>query len=111
MATSTIWLSYDLGVGGDYEGLYSWLDSKRAKECGDSLAVIEYKFDIDIIDELKDNISRNVRTDKKTRIYVIHRDRSTKRNKGVFVFGGRRAPPWRGYAVSESDTADDEIEN
>lgn len=111
MATSTIWISYDLGVGGDYEGLYSWLNSYGAKECGDSLAVITYEFRHEIIDELKIDISTNLRTDKRTRIYVIHRDRSTDRNKGTFIFGGRRAPPWSGYAGSQSDTADDEIEN
>ena len=33
-----IWLSYDLGIGGDYESLYSWLDNHEAKECGDSVA-------------------------------------------------------------------------
>lgn len=33
-----IWLSFDLGVSGDYEGMYAWLDDKRAKECGSSVA-------------------------------------------------------------------------
>ena len=31
-----VWISFDLGVKGDYEGMYAWLDSKDAKECGDS---------------------------------------------------------------------------
>ena len=34
MTRSTIWISYDLGVRGDYENLYSWLDTHGAKECG-----------------------------------------------------------------------------
>lgn len=42
MVTKTIWISYDLGVGGDYEGLYAWLDNNEATECGDSLDVREY---------------------------------------------------------------------
>lgn len=29
----------NLGVQGDYEGLYAWLGEHRAKECGDSVAV------------------------------------------------------------------------
>ena len=33
---NTVWISYDLGIRGDYEGLYAWLDSHRAKECGDA---------------------------------------------------------------------------
>ena len=35
MQEQMIWLSYDLGVDGDYENLYAWLDHKEAKECGD----------------------------------------------------------------------------
>lgn len=31
-----IWISYDLGVSGDYENLYAWLDDHGAKECGQS---------------------------------------------------------------------------
>lgn len=37
-----IWISYDLGVKGDYEGLYAWLDDHKAIECGDSVAFINY---------------------------------------------------------------------
>ena len=33
-----IWLSFDLGVAGDYPGLYKWLDEHDAVECGDSVA-------------------------------------------------------------------------
>jgi hypothetical protein len=32
------WLSYDLGIEGDYAPLYRWLDNVSAKDCGDSLA-------------------------------------------------------------------------
>ena len=28
-----IWLSFDLGISGDYEGMYAWLDDKNAQEC------------------------------------------------------------------------------
>jgi hypothetical protein len=33
---SAVWISYDLGVQADYEGMYAWLDEHQAKECGDS---------------------------------------------------------------------------
>ena len=39
-----IWLSYDLGVRGDYEGLYAWLDKHQAKECGDNIAYFVYGY-------------------------------------------------------------------
>ena len=41
----SIWLSYDLGVRGDYEGMYSWLENHAAKECGSSVAFLKnYEF-------------------------------------------------------------------
>ncbi len=39
----TIWLSYDLGVKGDYEGLYAWLDDHGAIECGESVAFFNFE--------------------------------------------------------------------
>ena len=42
MATKVYWLSYDLGVGGDYDGLYAWLDDHNAKPCGQSVAFFAY---------------------------------------------------------------------
>lgn len=58
----TIWLSYDLGVQGDYEGLYRWLDNKKASECGDSLAHCKIDIPDDqvvpsfVAKELKNNV-------------------------------------------------------
>ena len=40
-----IWLSYDLGIRGDYESLYSWLDDHEAKECGDSVAFLSFLYE------------------------------------------------------------------
>jgi hypothetical protein len=34
-----VWMSFDLGVKGDYEGLYRWLDARQARACGDSVAL------------------------------------------------------------------------
>ena len=30
--SKAIWLSFDLGIGGDYPGLYKWLDNHKAIE-------------------------------------------------------------------------------
>ena len=38
-----IWLSFDLGVKGDYESLYAWLDNHEAIECGDGTAFLKYE--------------------------------------------------------------------
>jgi len=29
-----IWIAFDLGVRGDYDGIYEFLDTHEAKECG-----------------------------------------------------------------------------
>jgi hypothetical protein len=108
MTTSTIWISYDLGVRGEYEGLYAWLDAHDARECGDSLAVLTYHHDGTLLDKLKADLKRHVTTDKRTRIYVIYRDQATGKNKGRFILGGRRAAIWTGYAPSDLATVDEE---
>jgi hypothetical protein len=109
MAKSTIWISYDLGVRGDYEGLYSWLDSHGARECGDSLAVLSYEHDRPLLQQLKADISQQVSADNRTRIYVIYKDARSNKNKGKFIFGRRRAAPWTGFSPAEYDAVDEEL--
>ena len=91
------WLSYDLGINGDYESLYVWLAKLDAVECGDNLAYFKLNLQkgenpkkaIGI--ELKENIDLK----KKDRIYAIWREGT--RVKGSFLCGSRTAPPWAGY--------------
>ncbi len=71
MQKARVWLSYDLGVGGDYEGLYTFLDTLGAKECGDSLAFFEYEYESDLERELKDEIREKVNLNKNDRVYII----------------------------------------
>ena len=107
MSLSTIWISYDLGLRGDYEGLYAWLDQHNAKECGDSLALLSYEYSGSLLDALKTDLGAAVDTNKRTRMYLIYRDDKTKKMKGHFLFGGRRAPPWTG-ASGQPQEEDDE---
>lgn len=114
MIASTVWISFDLGIRGDYEGLYAWLNSYGAKECGDSLAVLKYRpplpagslENVDLIDILKKEIREAFKPDKQTRIYVVYRDQRTRKNKGKFIFGSRRPPKWAGYGNSGEDDVD-----
>lgn len=108
MTISTVWISYDLGVRGDYEGLYAWLDDHKARECGDSIAVVKYSHDDDLIDKIKADLQSAVNINSKTRIYVIYRDRSTNNNKGIFIFGKRKAAAWIGFGTSAGDNVDEE---
>lgn len=105
MAQQLIWLSYDLGVDGDYENLYSWLDDKEARECGDSVAALRYEYTEDIEEEIKKDIQQHVTLREKDRIYMIFRD--TGRLKGKFIFGGRKKAPWSGYAVEKNGSLED----
>ena len=34
------WISFDLGLQGDYDALYAWLDKHEAKECGENVATL-----------------------------------------------------------------------
>ena len=99
-----IWISFDLGVQGDYESLYNWLDGHDAKECGDSLAVLEYEYRGDLIDSLRKELKGTLETNGKTRIYVIRR--VGERPVGRFVLGSRKRPPWTGFAVQQSEDED-----
>jgi len=105
-----IWLSYDLGVKGDYDSLYAYLDNQKAVECGDSLAFFNVEFDgtdEELEKKLKKDIKECVRLSKTDRIYITYR-RADKRVGGKFIFGSRKASPWQGYGQAES-TEDDGI--
>ena len=73
-----VWISYDLGVNGDYEGMYRWLDGREARECGDSLAFMNYEYsNNDLPGIIKNDIKNNVAITKKSRIYLVYRDELT----------------------------------
>ena len=106
---SAIWISYDLGVNGDYEGMYAWLDDQEAVECGSSVAYIaQYTYDgEDLAQALRGDIRDAVEVDKRTRIYVIGKFAKGKR-AGKFLFGGRKGSPWDGYG-EQGEISDDEM--
>jgi hypothetical protein len=105
---NVIWISYDLGVRDDYEGLFSWLAEHGAKECGDSLAYINYEYKKDLLKELKADLVAAISPTKRTRIYTIHLDPATKEMKGTFLIGGRKIPPWAGFAAGAQEIDDGE---
>jgi hypothetical protein len=105
-----VWVSFDLGVKGDYEGLYAWLDGQGAKECGDSLAcfLFEHKSN-DLLEDMKKDLRSNVQLDeKKNRVYVIRLVKG--KMKGSFIFGRRRSPPWAGFGDAGDDSEDESNE-
>jgi hypothetical protein len=105
---NALWISFDLGVQADYEGMYAWLDEHQAKECGDSLAFLNYEYSGSLLESLTADLRNSVEITKRTRIYVIYRDAETKKMKGSFIFGGRKAPPWSGFSVTVGSADTDE---
>ena len=99
-----VWLSYDLGVRGDYTSLYEWLDNLDAKECGNSIAF--FKYDVSsgevLKNKIKKDISENVTLEKRDRIYIMYLD-SKKKMKGSFIFGRRKSSPWEGYGSKRAE--------
>ena len=95
-----IWLSFDLGVRGDYEGLYAWLDDQNAKECGSSVACFWFSHDGEALCEsLKAEIEDAVALDKRSRIYIVYQKKM--RLRGHFLIGRRKSAPWVGYGLHE----------
>jgi len=100
-----IWISYDLSVRGDYHGIYEWLDDHDAKECGDSTAFLRYEYKSDFINEIKKDLSDNIDLSKRDRIYLIWMQDDEIR--GRFLFGKRKASPWKGYGSKDSEFDED----
>ena len=105
--TKWVWVSYDLGVDGDYEGMYAWLDNHAAKECGDSVALVLYESHGDLVAELKAELKASVRLTPKSRIYAIYLGDGMK-IKGTWLVGSRKQAPWTGYGSLKGEGATDE---
>ena len=82
--------------------------SKPTSSNEEASATIKYDVKKDLMKELKADLSETLSLQKRTRIYVIHLDSQTKKMKGTFLFGGRKAAPWSGYAGGKGE--EDEVE-
>lgn len=102
-----IWMSYDLGVSGDYEGLYAWLDEHEAKECGDSVACFWFSCEGDVLQTVEKEIRDAVSLNKRSRIYVVFSDQNNEVKGARFVIGRRRRAPWEGYGANAVEEIDD----
>lgn len=110
-----LWLSYDFGITGNYSAFFTYLDDRKAKECGNGLAYFEYETggadSETMIQNLKKELEQIVKPGPGDRIYAIWKD-DTKPNtpgKGRFLFGKRKSAPWNGYGSiteNQNDEAD-----
>ena len=95
------WISFDIGLQGDYAPLYEWLDRHEALECGDSVATLRSGSSREQIGR---QLAALLKGQKNARVYIIAMEKGV----GRFVLGKRRAsPPWKGYAAAESSAGDE----
>lgn len=110
-----IYLTYDLGVNGDYVGLYTWLAKLDAQECGENSCRFLYEFktvsqdnsDDDTkkaLTELQAEAKRNVKLKVNDRIYVSSDffAKDAKRMIGAFIVGKRKQNPWQNYKQEDA---------
>ena len=96
------WLSYDLGLRGDYQPLYQWLDEVQAQECGDGVATF-------VSENSREKIAKSLKRIAKSggRFYLIGKNKAGK-VVGGFISGGRKRAPWAGFAESLAESDEEE---
>ena len=102
-----IFLSYDLGLQGDYTNMYTWLDKIGAKECGNSVAFFtSNKFNGNIPKKIEHDLKGTVTFSKTDRVYIIYWNENEQKLKGRFIMGGRKRAVWEGYGQGKDDHED-----
>ncbi|MBR6064143.1 MAG: hypothetical protein IKP54_08330 [Bacteroidales bacterium] len=110
-----IFISYDLGLHGDYVNLYKWLDTHDAKECGDSFCCLTYEFKTvsqvssdeetrNMLKEIHDDIKASDNLSGRDRFYIVSElyYKGQKKMMGTFIFGKRlQKNPWDGASNKE----------
>lgn len=102
----TIFISYDFGMKGDYEGLFKWLDENKAEERGYGIGVIkEYSYDdssiktdLDFMKLIRNELKERIKIGSSDRIYMIWNSLESNKTKAGFLFGKGKQSPWTGYA-------------
>ena len=103
-----IWISYDLGLRGDYPRLYAWLDDHKAKECGDSIAYLRYEHSGNLLAELKKELLPLVKDNAAARLYVVRTQKDPiAGTRGIFIAGKRKAPAWSGFGSTGTQEVDE----
>jgi hypothetical protein len=108
-----IWMTYDLGVGGDFTSMYSWLDDHEAIECGNNIAFFKYKIpstlqtDKELVNYLKQDLSEKVNFTPTNRIYIVRQSIEKTGAIGTFIVGKRKANPWKGFGTKVDNTVDE----
>ena len=113
----TIFISYDFGMKGDYDGLYRWLDENNAEERGYGIGIIKNYYcdssvrtDLEFLRKIRSELVKKIKVGASDRIYVIWNSLEANTIKAGFVFGKGKQSPWAGYAQNnQSDNVDLDI--
>ena len=101
-------LNFDLGLKGDYESLYRFLDNNKAQDCCNSNCAFEFPFSNNKLNhsekfiEVKSVLEDNVSLKRGDRIYcIVHNEEGIPR--GSFLYGHRQRPVWEGYGEKNKE--------
>lgn len=114
----------DFAAGADFTRLFAWLDSMGAKECGEGVAAFRSDADRSSLENrLRSLVSpRGVRapnvgrrnrpdsTDPRARLYLVGQGDNGQGTIGRFISGGRKRPPWDGWATNMEDIEESDPE-
>ena len=96
------WISFDLGLQGEYDQLFGWLDRQQAKECGDNVATFQSD---KTREQLRKDLSKILDPRRNPRLYIINRKQG-----GKWIFGKRKVAPWTGYGQVLAEEGDEQDE-
>ena len=113
------WINFDLNANGDYDGLYKWLDKRKALEKGINCALIENYYvpdkEINGLDSPKEIVKvfikymskellSLVKIKKSDRIHIILYAKEHNITGGFFLVGKQKASPWKGAYLDDANT-------
>lgn len=113
------YINFDLKTDGDYNGLYKWLDKRKAVESGTNYALIKnYHIPDKEINELKSmreiinlfvkyltkEIISYAKIRKSDRIYITFKMMGHDQLGGFFLVGKRQPSPWEGAYLRDTNT-------
>lgn len=112
-----IFVTFDFGMKGDYDGLFKWLDENNAEERGYGVARIpSYNLDKNITTDLavlksvRETLKERINIGNSDRIYLMWPSLEKKSLAAGFAFGKQKQAPWEGFAHNTEDKLDIEFE-
>ena len=86
-----IWLSHDISSPRVRDRFYRWLAAQDARECGPALVTLNYVYRDELLDELIEEMAKEVDPSADDRIYLIFKDPFDGEVTGAFIFGQRKS--------------------